>query len=92
VPDRSIMCLWSRTHYKKSIKYMANNLGINLKDKKVIARGKVFECKDGFGCSPETSGSKIFGNWEGEPVEKDRNGIDIWDVISGYEVKGIVVE
>ena len=47
-----------------------NSLGTDVKDKHIILSGKyfkgddihrVFLCRGGFGCSPETSGYAIFG-------------------------------
>lgn len=70
---------------------MANKLNIELKGKKVIARGKEFLCKDGFGCSPLTNGNKIYGVWI-DDIQLDRNGKEVWDVISGYEVEKIVTK
>lgn len=68
---------------------MANKLNIELKDRVVIARGKKFLCKDGFGCSPETNGCKILGYFLGE---LNRHGEPYMEFISGYEVAGTIKE
>ena len=46
---------------------MANALGIDLMGKVVVVKGdmcaldRLFECSGGFGCSPDTTGRKVFG-------------------------------
>ncbi len=50
---------------------MSNSKNMDLKGKRVIVDGqylldgkdKEFMCEDGFGCSPDTSGRKIYGKW-----------------------------
>lgn len=70
---------------------MANNLNLDLKDKKVRIRGnkKIFLCRDGFGCSPLTNGSSIYGVYI-DDIRHDKNGKEIWECITGYIVESIV--
>ena len=66
---------------------MANKLVIDLEGKWVIARGKEFFCKGGFGSKPETNGNKILGYFKGETNDK---GEPYMEFISGYEVEALV--
>ncbi len=68
---------------------MANKLNQELKGKIVSVRGRTFKCLDGFGCSPSTNGAKIFGVFP-DNIQLDREGKEVWDVISGYEVEAII--
>jgi len=70
---------------------MANKLNIELKGKVVEVRGKSFKCLDGFGCSPTTNGCKIYGVFT-DDIQLDKNGKEVWDVISGYEVEKIIIQ
>lgn len=70
---------------------MANKLNIELKDKIVIARGKRFLCEGGFGCSPQTSGVKIFGKFIDDKTLNSK-GEQYTEFISGYEVEKIVTK
>ena len=68
---------------------MANQLNIDLKDKWVTVkdREKKFFCTDGFGCSPSTNGSTIFGYYE--DADQDKEGRKLIQCISGYTVTGL---
>ena len=53
-----------------------NHLNLNLKDMTVIMDKKHYKdktnefiCKSGFGCSPNTNGTKIFGRWLSDNTE-----------------------
>lgn len=64
-----------------------NSLGINLEGKIVIVKSKYckgsekerrFKCLGGFGCSPNTAGTAVFGRFliDGEECRIEGNQID----------------
>ena len=71
---------------------MANNINAELKDRVVVVKGhkKGFMCRDGFGCSPHTNGSSIYGYYL--PATLNSEGKEIWECISGYTVERIFGE
>ncbi len=77
---------------ERSLKYqMSNSLRIDLKGKTVLLNKSNFKegtdlrfkCEDGFGCSPRTNGTTIYGKWVSDNLQ---------DKISGYDVESILNE
>lgn len=64
---------------------MSNALNIELKGKTVIMKSLSgtkagdmrFLCEDGFGCSPNTNGTKIFGRWLTDGTKGVVNGYTV---------------
>ena len=70
---------------------MSNKLKLDLESKIVLVKKELFRegtdlrflCEGGFGCSPLTNGTKIYGKWV-----SDNTG----DCIGGYDIDRLLTE
>ena len=74
---------------------MANSLNINLTGKYVVLKSpdyigtlpeRVFLCEDGFGCSPVTSGSRIYGKFVSDGEDDCVRGCDVERLATDEEI------